>query len=143
MKKLYLILFPLIIVILLAVLVSIDYLKAKVLSISVASQTISEELIIDSIEMPGNGFAYIFQNSGLDSNGGLFIGGTDFLTKGSHKNVAVKIVKPQLPNLNPKISKFTIRLIEDTTGERLIDTTDDKPFKSVFGFEFSKEFLSL
>ena len=143
MKKIFVFLIPLLIIIVLAALIWVDYFRAKNLSISITSQAISDEVVIDSINMPGNGFAYIFQHSKSDRNGGLFLGGTDFLTKGNHKNVKIKTVKPQVQKIDPKISNYTVKLIEDTTGERLIDTTDDKPFKSLFRFEYSKEFLSL
>ena len=143
MKYIYRILIPLVIIISLGVLIFADYFRAKNLSISITSQAITDEVIIDSINMPGNGFAYIYQQARLDSSGGIFLGGTDFLTKGNHKNVKIKTVKPQVQKIDPEISNFTIKLIEDSTGERLIDTTDDKPFKSLFGFEYTKGFLSL
>ncbi len=143
MKKIFVFLIPLLIIILLAALILVDYLRAKSLSISIAPQAITDEIVIDSINMPGNGFAYVYQHASLDSGGGIFLGGTDFLTKGNHKNVKIKVVKPQVQKIDPEISNFTVKLIEDTTGERLIDTTDDKPFKSLFGFVYSKGFLSL
>lgn len=143
MKKIFVFLIPLLIIGILAALIWVDYFRAKNLSISITPQTITNEVVIDSINMPGNGFAYIFQHAKSDSNAGLFLGGTDFLTKGNHKNVKIKTVKPQVQKIDPEISNYTIKLIEDSTGERLIDTTDDKPFKSLFGFEYAKGFLSL
>ncbi len=143
MKKIFVFLIPLIIIAIFAALVWIDYFRAKNLSISITSQAIADEVVIDSINMPGNGFASIFQHAKSDRNTGLFLGGTDFLTKGNHKNVKIKTIKPQVQKIDPEISNYTVKLIEDTTGERLIDITDDKPFKSLFGFEYSKGFLSL
>ncbi|MBP6979592.1 hypothetical protein KBB41_00925 [Candidatus Curtissbacteria bacterium] len=143
MKKLLVILIPLAIILIIASFVWFDYFKATKLSISIAPQTVSEEIVINSINLPGNGFAYIFQQTKSNNKFGLFLGGTDFLTKGTHRNVKIKTIKAQIQKIDPEISKYTVKLIEDTTGERLIDTSDDKPFKSLFGFEFKKEFLSL
>lgn len=122
--------------------VALNYFQAKVFSIKVADQAVTDSIIIDSVNIPQNGFVYVFQkNKNMDN--GLYVGSSQFLKKGKYNSIEVLVNKDAKERISADNDIFVARLVNDTTGDRVFDTLDDAPIKSVFGFEYQKEFLRI
>lgn len=129
----------LIIAILIAAVFFLDYYNAKVLSIKIENQSIDDEIIVSEVNMPNYGFVFVSQTV---ENGKRFVGTSGFLTKGKHQNIKIIINNESRTRLDKNQNTFSVKLLHDTTGERLADVSDDLPLKSYFGFEYSKDFFS-
>lgn len=138
-RTLFIILAGLLFVVLIAAAIFYDYYNAKVLSIKIENQPISNEIVVSEVNMPDYGFVFISQNV---ENGKRYVGTSNFLTKGKHQNIKITVTNQAKESLGKNLKTYSVKLLHDSTGERLADISDDMPFKSFFGFEYSKDFFS-
>lgn len=143
MKKRIILTFLFVVTLALAIFLGIfayDFYRTKN-SIRVSSQPITDPLTVASVNMPSYGFVQVVQ---LQSDGNILsnIGASSFLDKGRHQNVKVNLFNKSDEKNIEENQTIEVRLVADTTGERVFDAEYDKLMRSIFGFLYQAKFLS-